>query len=124
LTSLDQIRKNIDAAMPGAYATSIQFGDKPTDYVRARLKYPEDKTPAGRSIVLAERCSAKVVYASSTRDAPFAWRWTRMWNRSVHTGDVYGWPTRLLAALMALVLPLMALTGPMIWWMRRTKRRA
>lgn len=121
LTSLDAIARNIETAMPGAHATSIQFGDRATDYVRARLKYPEDKTPAGRSIVLVERCTAKVVYALSTRDAPFAWRWTRMWNRSVHTGDVYGWPTRILAVLAALLLPMMALTGPMIWWMRRRK---
>jgi len=122
VASLDLIRASIAAAVPGAYATSIQFGDKPTDDVRARMRYPEDKTPAGRSGVIAERCTGRVMYAVSTRDAPLAWTWPRMWNRSVHTGDVWGWPTRLLAVLMALVLPAMALTGPAIWWTRRAKR--
>jgi uncharacterized iron-regulated membrane protein len=122
LASLDLIVQHIDAAAPGAYATIIQFGNKATDAVLARMRYPEDKTPAGRTHVIAERCTGNVIYALSTRDAPLAWRWTRMWNRSVHTGDVWGWPTRIFAALLSLLLPVMALTGPAIWWTRRTRR--
>ncbi len=122
LASLDVIRRNINDAAPGAYATSIQFGDKPTDYAMARMRFPEDKTPAGRTLVLADRCTGRVVWTLSTRTAPVQYRFTRMWNRSVHTGDLWGWPTRILALIVALLLPVMALTGPLIWWSRRANR--
>lgn len=122
IASLDLLRANLNAAAPGAYATSIQAGPKSTDPVLARRKYPEDKTPAGRTLVLAQRCSGKVTWVLDARRAPFAYRAVRVWNRSIHTDDVYGWPTRILAVLMALLLPIMTLTGPLIWWMRRSKR--
>ena len=122
MASLDLLRANINAAAPGAYATSIQSGPKSTDPVMARMKYPEDKTPAGRTLVIAQRCTGKVLWVLDARKAPYAYRVVRVWNRSIHTGDVYGWPTRILAALMALLLPVMTLTGPLIWWMRRTLR--
>jgi uncharacterized iron-regulated membrane protein len=124
MAPLDLIRANINAAAPGAYATLIRFGVKATDVVDARMKYPEDKTPVGRTLVAAERCTGKVVWVQDARKAPFSYRYVRVWNRSIHTGDVYGWPTRILAALVALLLPVMALTGPLIWWMRRARQPA
>jgi uncharacterized iron-regulated membrane protein len=107
------------AAVPGAHATVIQVPDDVTRPVRAIFKYPEDRTPAGRTLVYLAACSARPVQVLSSRTASAAYRWTRMWNREIHTGDVYGWPTRMLMALASLCLPLMAVTGPLIWWGRR-----
>jgi len=106
-------------AVPEAHATVIQVPDDVTRPVRAIFKYPEDRTPAGRTLVYLAACSARPVQVLSSRTASAAYRWTRMWNREIHTGDVYGWPSRILAALASLCLPLMALTGPIIWWGRR-----
>jgi len=59
----------------------------------------------------------------NARTASFSFRYPHMWNRMIHTGDVFGWPTRILAALMSLTLPLLGVTGPLIWWFRRQSRR-
>lgn len=107
------------AAVPGAHATVIQIDDDVTRPVRAIFKYPEDRTPAGRTLVYLAACSARPAQVLSSRTASAAYRWTRMWNREIHTGDVYGWPSRILVAIASLCLPLMALTGPIIWWGRR-----
>jgi uncharacterized iron-regulated membrane protein len=107
------------AAVPGAHATVIQVPDDVTRPVRAIFKYPEDRTPAGRTLVYLAACSGRPAQVLSSRTASAAYRWTRMWNREIHTGEVYGWPTRVVVALASLVLPLMALTGPIIWWGRR-----
>ena len=42
-----------------------------------------------------------------------------MWNRELHTGDIFNLPTRILAAFFSLMLPILAITGPLIWWNRR-----
>jgi uncharacterized iron-regulated membrane protein len=88
------------------------------------MKYPEDHTPAGRTNVFLDRCSGAVVSRVSSREAPVAYRAVRMWNRELHTGDILGWPTRVLAALASLSLPLVATTGPLLWLSRRRRRPA
>jgi uncharacterized iron-regulated membrane protein len=107
------------AVVPGAHATVIQIPDDVTRPVRAIFKYPEDRTPAGRTLVYLAACSARPAQVVSSRTASAAYRWTRMWNREIHTGEVYGWPTRILVAIASVCLPLMAFTGPIIWWGRR-----
>lgn len=110
------------SAVPGARATVMQIPRDPTRPVRVILKYPEDRTPAGRTLVYLSACTARPVQVLSSRLASGAYRWTRMWNREIHTGDVFGWPSRILMALASLCLPVMALTGPLLWWARRAAR--
>lgn len=112
------------AAVPGAHATVIQADFDATRPVRVILKYPEDQTPAGRTLVFLAACTARPIQVISSRTQSAAYRWTRMWNREIHTGEIWGWPTRILAALASLTLPLMAVTGPLMWWGRRRKREA
>ncbi len=114
----DQLLATASAAMPGARATWIQMppGGRP---VRAIFKYPEDHTPSGRTQVFLAPCTGRVLAAISSRQMPAAVRYSSMWNREVHTGDIGGWPTRILMCLFSLSLPAMALTGPLIWWTRR-----
>ena len=85
------------------------------------LSLAQDRTPAGRTQVFLEPCSAKPLLVRNARTMPLSLRYTAMWNRELHTGDILGWPTRILAALFSLSLPLMGLTGPLIWWTRRRK---
>lgn len=58
----------------------------------------------------------------NSRTAPPGHRYTALWNREIHTGDVFGWPSRILACLFSLSLPLMAVTGPVLWLQRRQRR--
>ena len=55
------------------------------------------------------------------RTASPGFRLVKLWNRELHTGDIGGLPTRILASLISLSLPVMTITGPLIWWNRRRK---
>ena len=37
-------------------------------------------------------------------------------NRSIHTGDVWGTPGHVIVSLSSLALAVMAMTGVVIWW--------
>ena len=59
--------------------------------------------------------------AVSTRTAPLGFKISRMWIREIHTGDIFGWPTRFLACVMSLILPILTITGTLVWWNRNRK---
>ena len=119
---IDSLASAARALVPGAHLTVVGLPDDPSVPVRAQFRYPEDVTPAGRTLVFLAACSGQPVQVLSSRTAPIAYRMTRMWNREIHTGDVLGWPSRIVMALASLCLPLMALTGPLMWWGRRGKK--
>jgi uncharacterized iron-regulated membrane protein len=120
----DRLLALASAAAPGARVTWLDLGAPGSTPIRVAMKYPEDHTPAGRTNVFLDRCSGAVVSRVSSREAPVAYRAVRMWNRELHTGDILGWPTRVLAALASLSLPLVATTGPLLWLSRRRRRPA
>ena len=119
--SLEDVAAAARLSMPGARLTQINFPGTRGVY-RAWFKFPEDGTPLGRSFVLVNAYSGAVLYTRSARTVGVPTRLFREWNREVHTGDILGWPTRILACLMSLMLPVLAVTGPLFWW-RRTRVR-
>jgi uncharacterized iron-regulated membrane protein len=115
---LDAVLAIAEKAEPGARPTFISLSDAP---VRIAMKYPEDHTPAGRTNLFIDPVTGKIVYHLSSRTGPLEFRIVKLWNREIHTGDIGGLPTRILACLVSLGLPLMTVTGPLIWWNRRKK---
>lgn len=118
LVMLDAVAERAWEAVPGARLTQINMPGNRGIY-RAWLKFPEDGTPLGRSFVLVNAYSGGVLYARSARSVHVPTRFFREWNRELHTGDVLGLPTRILACVMSLALPLLAVTGPLFWWRKR-----
>jgi uncharacterized iron-regulated membrane protein len=114
----DAILAIAERAEPGARPTLILLGESP---VRIAMKYPEDHTPAGRTNVFIDPFTGKIIYHLNSRTGPLGFRIVKLWNREIHTGDIGGLPTRILACLVSLALPVMTVTGPMIWWHRRPK---
>jgi uncharacterized iron-regulated membrane protein len=108
-------------ALPEARATAVQFPSPRSPLARVTLKYPEDRTPNGRSIVMVDPCDGRAIFVVNTRSAPLSYLFPRLWNRELHTGDILGWPTRFLAFVLALSLPVMAVTGSMVWLARRRR---
>jgi uncharacterized iron-regulated membrane protein len=109
--------------LPEARVTQINMPG-PRRVYRVWLKYSEDGTPLGRSFVLVNAYSGAVLYTRSARTAHVPTRFFREWNREVHTGDILGWPTRILACVMSLTLPVLAITGPLFWWRKHRVRPA
>jgi len=85
------------------------------------FRYPYDHTPGGRTIVHMDPWSGKVLDVMSTEQMSASRRFAMLWDMEIHTGTILGWPTRMIAAISGLVLPVMAVTGPMVWWMRRRR---
>ena len=117
--SLNRIYDAAVAAVPGARVTTVMLPPSVEMPARVIMKFPEDQTPAGRTNVFVASCSGTVIEARSSRSAPLAYKAVAMWTRELHTGDLLGWPTRLIACLASLVATAMAVTGPWLWWKRR-----
>jgi len=109
-----QIARN---ALPGALPFNINIAG-PTDTYDIRCRYPEDRTPGGRSRVILDPYSGKVLYAESSRTAPAGTR-IRVINRSIHTGDIFGLLSKIIMSLASLALGLQVLSGLRIWWLRK-----
>jgi uncharacterized iron-regulated membrane protein len=120
LLSLDSIAAAARAAVPGAAIMNIQLPPGPDRPAAVQLKYPEDRTPAGRSRVFVDKYRGTVLLAMNTRTAEAGQHMIDI-KRSLHTGDIYGVPTQILWLLGALVLATQAVTGVLMWW--NAKRR-
>ena len=101
-------------AVPAARVMRISFwpGTRP---VLVQMRFPEDKTPAGRTSVTLNPKTGEVLKVVSSRTAP--WYYTALveWNREIHTGTIYGAPTKAIAGLFSLLPVVLGGTGIMIW---------
>jgi uncharacterized iron-regulated membrane protein len=116
--SIDDVLREAQRSLPGAAATNVNVPAGPRAAYRVLMKFPEDRTPAGRSRVHIDQFSGRVLLVENTREAP---RGTRILNlkRSVHTGDIFGAPTQALYFIVGLAIAAQALTGAIMWWNAR-----
>ncbi|MBW8866383.1 MAG: PepSY domain-containing protein [Acidobacteria bacterium] len=120
--TLDEVFAIAAQTLPGAFASNVNVPAGPTGAYRVLMKFPEDRTPAGRSRVYIDQFSGKVLLVENMRTAPLG---TRILNlkRSLHTGDIFGAPTRALYFLVSLGIAVQAITGASIWWNARGRLR-
>ena len=118
--SVDRAIAIAEEALPGAFASNVGIPNGPKAVFRILKKFPEDRTPAGRSRVYLDQFSGKVLLVENTRTAPLG---TRILNlkRSAHTGDIFGAPTQALYFVVSLGIALQAMTGALIWWNGRKR---
>jgi uncharacterized iron-regulated membrane protein len=115
--SLDQAVAIARAALPGAAPFSINApGPDGTFQIRAR--FPEDLTPGGRSMVVVDGYSGKILFAQGSRTAPGGER-LRTLNRAIHTGDIFGLASKIVMSLASLMAAVLWLSGAGMWWKRR-----
>jgi uncharacterized iron-regulated membrane protein len=120
-TSIEAMLKTAHQALPGAEITRMLLPEKKGDPVFFYMQFPEDKTPAGRSFVTLDAKTGAVLSVGSSRNAPVLETALVRWTREVHTGTLLGVPSRIAVTLLALALPILAVTGPLMWW---NKQRA
>jgi uncharacterized iron-regulated membrane protein len=111
---IDQVLVAARAALPGADIDSLSV--HPGEPVDLRMKFPEDRTPVGRSRVWLDPYTGRVLNVWNARTAPLGFKINRVWTREIHSGDIFGWPTRVLASVVSLALPILTITGTLIWW--------
>jgi uncharacterized iron-regulated membrane protein len=117
--SPDQAMEIARAAIPGTFPFQINApGPKGTYQIRSR--FPEDLTPGGRSRVIVDQYSGAVLFAEGSRTAPTGARMV-IANRAIHTGDIFGIPSKFLMSLASLMAAVQVVTGVLMWW-KRTRR--
>jgi uncharacterized iron-regulated membrane protein len=114
----DAVLRIASAAEPGAMPLSIDYPEDAKDSYNVRMRFAEDRTPGGRSWVCVDQYSGKVLVAQNSRTAPLAAR-AELLNRQIHTGDVFGTPSRIVMSASSLLVVLQAFSGVVMWWKRR-----
>jgi uncharacterized iron-regulated membrane protein len=120
--SPDELLAKAESIAPGARPIVIEFGDTPNDPALVIMKFPEDHL--GRTHVILNPYTGDVLRFDNTRAMPVALKYARLWNQEIHTGEVFGWPTRILACIFSLAVAALAVTGPWIWWNRNRAQRS
>ena len=111
------------AALPGAAPFMIGVPG-PNGAYRISSRYPEDRTPGGRSRIMVDQYTGNVLFAEGSRTAPAGTRLV-IANRAIHTGDIFGIPSKVLMSLASLMLVAQVISGFAMWWKRtRNKRTA
>ena len=113
--SLEQIMAAARKCFPDGVIMRMSIPLNTAQPVSVGVRLPEDRTPLGRSSVTVDRMTGAAVATLSTRKAPMRYKLLKLWTRELHTGDIYGWPTRILAALCSLALAVLAFSGVTIW---------
>ena len=103
-------------AVPGGRVVWIKLPQGPADGYRVRLKFPEDRQTLGRSYAHVDQYSGAVLWSQSTRETAAGTRYFKFWNREVHNGTAFGRWFQAVAAITGLAVPLLAITGPIIWY--------
>ena len=121
--SVDSLYHLATTALPGAHVIFLSLPPKGDQPFVAAMRYPEDRTPGGRSRVFVDRYRGTVLLAVSTRQAEAG---TRLGNsiRSLHTGDILGKPTEAIWLAAAIILAMQGVTGFLMWWNARASRAA
>jgi len=119
----EQLYHTAMETVPGARIIAIMGLGGARGAVRVMMHFPEDHTPGGRTGVFLDPTTGAVLSAQTSRTAPIGYRLAKFWNRQLHTGDTLGWPSRIIACLASLALPMLAVTGPLIWWGKLKRRR-
>ena len=109
--ALDIARRTLPEATIAGYTLPRQ----PTDTFVVSMRVPEETSEVVHSSVAVDRYSGQVLQVRDFRiDSP-GFFWVRF-NRSLHTGDIFGTPSHILTALTSLLLVVMVATGIGIWW--------
>ena len=114
-TSIDGMLATARETLPGAAIPRLLLPEKKGDAVFLYVRFPEDKTPAGRSFITLDPKTGAVLSVGSSRDAPLLKTALVQWTREIHTGTLLGLPTQILAAVFAVLLAVLALTGPLMY---------
>lgn len=116
--TVDDAILRAEAALPGARAVALEMpAPNPRAPFRVQLAFPEDGSPAGRSVVFLDRTEGGVLAIHNARIGTWLERYGNL-QLSLHTGTVAGPPTQIIAFATCLALILQIASGYVLWWKR------
>ena len=116
--TLDDAIAAAKTQLPGATIARITPPKANNGSILLTMKYPGDSTAPGRSWVVVDQYTGKVLGSVDARTAPLGDR-IPIVNRGIHVGGIYGVPTRILAFLTSFAVVVQLITGTLMWWRRR-----
>jgi uncharacterized iron-regulated membrane protein len=109
-------------AVPGARVRTVMLPGSRGEAVRVFMLLPGGEGARGSVTVQVDAAGGKVLAVQDPRRGPPADRLYR-WIHDLHEGMGLGPVWRILTVLGGLALPLFAVTGPLMWWLRRRRAR-
>jgi len=79
------------------------------------LRVPEETSEYTYGEVSIDQDSGQVLQIRNLLTDSLGYRVIRF-NRSIHTGDIWGMPSHIVVSLSSLMLVVMVVTGIVIWW--------
>jgi uncharacterized iron-regulated membrane protein len=106
--------------LPGASLFAFNFPANPKGSYHVAMKYPGDPVDEGGSYVLIDQYSGAIL---STQDERAASPGNKIMTASgtLHTGAIFGMPSKLVMSLTSFILVTQTITGYLIWWRKLRK---
>ncbi|MFQ3649628.1 MAG: PepSY domain-containing protein [Gemmataceae bacterium] len=76
--------------------------------------------PKRQGVMVVDPVSREVVVQRDLSELSWL-AYLRIWAYPIHTGSIWGWSSKLLAALCCLILIVLSASGLAMWWFRRKK---
>jgi uncharacterized iron-regulated membrane protein len=111
----DQVLDIARRTMPGATVAMMVVPLRTTGAYTMLMRVPEETSEAVHSTIAIDQYSGKVLNVRNYMTESAGYRLIRF-NRSIHTGDIFGLPSHILVSLSSLALVAMAISGLVIWW--------
>jgi len=116
---VDQAIATARQAIPNATVDLIFLPLEPDAAYMVILRVPEETSGSAHSTVAIDRYNGKTLAVHNFLTDSQGYRWIRL-NRSIHTGDILGFPGHVITSLSSLLLVVMAITGIVIWLKKLT----
>ena len=120
--SLAQLIRQAEAALPGKHVFHLAFPDRPDRALRLFLSGDLNPSPNGADSVWIDPYTAQILRIDRAADRPAGDRLLAA-IAAIHFGDFGGRTSLLLWTLLGLSLPLLAVTGILMWWNRWLRKR-
>ena len=125
-TTLDRVISTVHTKYPSSYGFSIDLGHPHMDdhehpnfsVLVKHLSYSYHKN----SSLIFDENSGELLHTYNHEDKNFGEK-TVAANYDIHVGSILGLPTKIIAFIVSLICASLPLTGFLIWWGRRKKRK-
>ena len=118
----DAVLKLARQLAPDADSYTVQLPKEPTGSIRVAVLRPGAVTENATDEVYLDQFSGQVIRSQSYVQRPLGQRIRGLF-KPVHTGAIFGWPTKMLALAISLVGATFPITGTVMWLNRQRKSR-
>jgi len=110
---VDRVIEIARQQMPDANVGMLQLPGNPRGVYSVTLRMPGEPWSTINAIASVDQYSGKILQFQNFSTGGYN---AIRFNRSLHTGDIFGMPSRIIMSITSLVLVTMVATGVVIWW--------